>query len=431
MTRTFVPFDAMWACIVEAVASAGVIPERAEPVYLVRNLRGEVRVAVSEEVEADVSSREALGRLAAHLRNALGAHGASADGGVLFVEPGLLASTEGTAREVRRGVYLVERLVTGGDWWTVGGPRATSGAHRCTLFSVKGGVGRSTTAAVLAWHLASRGQRVLALDLDLESPGLSSAMLDAGAAPLFGITDWFVEDLVGQGECVIGEMTAVPSWAHDLEGDVRVVPAHGREPGEYLAKLGRVYMDSAEVWSARLEVLLSRLEADHRSSAIIMESRSGLHDIAAATVTDLDAHVFLFATDSDSTWTDYDILFRHWERYGLATKIRERLSIVSALTPERNALRYLQGFRERSWDLFRTVYDEVPPAEDAGDTFSFDLHDDEAPHQPVHILWNRGLAAGASLRDLPSEELALAHAYGAFLMQFDTLVGIDDGGDAG
>lgn len=423
MTPGFVAFDSIWSRVVDAVASAGAIPERAEPVYLVRNLHGQVRVAVSEEVEADVSSRKALDLLATHLRSALGAHGPSADGGVLFVTPSLLADTRETAREVRRGVYLVERLVTGGDWWRVREPRAASGARRYTLFSVKGGVGRSTTAAVLAWHLASNGQRVLVVDLDLESPGLSSAMLEAAASPSFGVTDWFVEDLVGQGEHVIGEMTAAPAWARDLEGDVRVVPAHGRDPGEYLAKLGRVYMSTGDTWSARLECLLSRLEVNHRPTAIIMESRSGLHDIAAATVTDLDAHVLLFATDSDSTWTDYDVLFRHWERYGLATEIRERLSIVSALTPERDTAPYLQGFRERSWDLFRSVYDEVPPAEDAGDAYSFDLHDDEAPHHPVPILWNRGLAAGASLRDLPSEEAAVAPAYAGFLMRFDTVIG--------
>ncbi len=431
MTAGFVPFDAIWARVVEAVASAGAIPESTGPVYLVRNLRGQVRVAASEEVEADASSREALDRLATHLCDALGAHGTSAEGGVLFVTPSLLANAGETAREVGRGVYLVERLVTGGDWWTVRDPDATSRARRYTLFSVKGGVGRSTTAAVLAWHLAANGQRVLVIDLDLESPGLSSATLAAGASPSFGITDWFVEDLVGQGEDVIGEMTAVPAWAHDLEGEVRVVPAHGRNPGEYLAKLGRVYMDSGGTWSARLERLLSRLEVDHGPTTIIVESRSGLHDIAAATVTDLDAHVLLFATDSDSTWTDYGIVFQHWERYGLATGIRERLSMVSALTPEIDTAQYLRGFRERSWDLFRTLYDEVSPAGEAADTFSFDLDDDEAPHHPVPILWNRGLAAGASLQDLPREEPALAQAYGSFLMQFDTLVGIGGGGDVG
>ena len=95
-------------------------------------------------------------------------------------------------------VYWVDRLVTGRDWWTVSDSLHTESPGRCTLFSVKGGVGRSTTAAVLAWHLSRKGERVLVVDLDLESPGLSSAMLDAHARPKFGVTDWFVEDLVGQ-----------------------------------------------------------------------------------------------------------------------------------------------------------------------------------------------------------------------------------------
>ena len=82
---------------------------------------------------------------------------------------------------------------------------------------------------------------------------------------------------------------------------------------------------------------------------------------AAATVTDLDAEVLLFAGDSPSHWTDYRILFDHWSTHGLATGIRERLSIVSVLTLELGAGRYLEGFREQSWNLFRDrLHDTVP-----------------------------------------------------------------------
>ena len=177
----------------------------------------------------------------------------------LLAKP-LLNPLEDAAREIKPGVYWVDRLVTGGNWWTVRAPDNAQGANRFALYSVKGGVGRTTTAAVLAWHLARNGERVLVVDLDLESPGLSSAMLDAQGMPAFGITDWFVEDLVGQGDSVLGEMTSSPAWALDLEGDVHVAPAHGREPGEYLAKLGRVYMDTPEAWATRLERLTRSLE---------------------------------------------------------------------------------------------------------------------------------------------------------------------------
>ena len=426
MKGTFVPFDAVRTRIAETLDAGEPIPEAAGRVYLVRNLYGQVRVSVSDAAENDASCRDVLQHLADRLRGVLGAHGPPAEKGVLFVNQSLLTNLDSMARELRPGVYLADRLVTGGDWWTVRNPDTDSGVRRCTLFSVKGGVGRSTTATVLAWHLARNGERVLVVDLDLESPGLSSAMLSAEAQPEFGVTDWFVEDLVGQGDHVIGEMTAAPAWARDLEGEVRVVPAHGRDPGEYLAKLGRVHMDTAEAsWTARLAHLLSRLEAELQSTIVLLESRSGLHDIAASTVTDLDAEVLLFAVDSESHWTDYAVLFQHWRTHGLATRIRDRLSIVSALTPDLNTDRYLLEFRERSWDLFRTLYDEVVPASDSGEAFSFDVQDDDAPHHPIPIHWTRGLAAGASLRDI--ERTPVSQAYTQFLHRFDNLIARGNG----
>src|SRR5947209_2921040 len=41
-----------------------------------------------------------------------------------------------------------------------------------TFYSYKGGTGRSMALANLAWILANQGRRVLAIDWDLEAPGL-------------------------------------------------------------------------------------------------------------------------------------------------------------------------------------------------------------------------------------------------------------------
>ena len=420
MSSRFVPFDDIGKHVAEAAQALDPVLDKIGGLYLVRNLYGKVRIAVSDDIEGDESSRAALQRLADKLHETLGAHGVQAERGVLFVGPSLLKSVQGVAQQVGPQVHLVDRLVTGGDWWTVSDSQRRPGAARYTLYSVKGGVGRSTTAAVLAWHLARNGKRVLVVDLDLESPGLSSAVLEPDRRPDFGVTDWFVEALVGQDEQVIERMTAAPRWAQDFDGDVRVAPAHGREPGEYLAKLGRVYMDTEEEpWTRRLNRLLLRLEDNLETDVVILESRSGLHDIAAATVTGLDAQVLLFATDSQSNWTDYGILCRHWQRHDLARRMRERLSVVSALTPELETEKYLRRFRERAWDLFRDhLYDAVAASDDA-DPFSFDLQDDGAPHDPFPIHWTRGLAAGASLYDL--EGSTVSQAYAAFLDRFDAL----------
>ena len=413
----FVPFDSVRSRVVDVLKGSSEELHGLGEVYLVRNLYGKLRIAVSEAVREDEDRRNAVRGLAVRLQEKLGAYAYPEETAVLFVDSERLNALREDASKIASNVYWVDRLMTGSDWWTVKPSPSNDGPRRYTLFSVKGGVGRSTTAAVLAWHLARSGEWVLVVDLDLESPGLSSAMLDARTQPEFGVTDWFVEDLVGQGERVIGRMSAHPSWSPELEGDVRVVPAHGSEPGEYLAKLGRVHVGAGTTWAKRLGGLLSRLEDTHKPTVALLESRSGLHDIAAATVTDLNARVLLFAADSESTWTDYGILFRHWRDHDLATSIRERLFIVSALTPELDTELYLQRFRQQAWSLFRDhLYDEIAPAA-TGDEFSFALDDDEAPHHPIPIHWNRGLAAGASLRLL--DRAAVYQAYTAFLKWFD------------
>ncbi len=421
MSDRFVSFDQVRDIVIEALDGVELTRD-ASPVYLVRNLFGKlgISVAVPEEPGLADLREKVLSNLAESLSRSLGAYGYPADEAILHVDPGLLETLHDTAREVLPGVYWADRLVTGSAWWTV--PSRTDGddPKRYTIYSVKGGVGRSTTVAVLAWHLARQGEEVLVVDLDLESPGLASAMLESRAQPEFGVVDWFVESLVGQGDYVVERMVAAPAWTQDMPGTVLVVPAHGREPGEYLAKLGRAYMDTADdPWTGRLKRLLDGLEDKFGPSVVLLESRSGLHDIAAATVTDLNADVLLFALDSPSNWTDYRMLFDHWANRNLASKIRERLSIVSALTPEIGTDEYLKGFRENARKLFQErLHDtNVIGTGESDDALFFDLSTEDALHDPMTIHWTRGLAAGASLRHL--ERTTVAQAYGDFLRRFD------------
>ena len=423
MNDKFVSFDEIHEIVVDVIKETEALPEKVFPLYYIRDLFGKVRVAVTNSVRENKTCRNALRNLTDSLEGTLGAHGYPAQSPVLFVDPVMLGDLHREGRQIQPGVYWVERLVTGNEWFTVGEDLAPREVMRWTLFSVKGGVGRTTAAAVLASHLARKGDRVLVVDLDLESPGLSSAMLEARAQPEFGVTDWFVEDLVGQGNRVIDRMIASPAWAQNMDGNVMVVPAHGSEPGEYLAKLGRVPMDTGGSWTSRLDGMLSQLEQICEPSIVLLDTRYGLNDIAAATVTDLGAEVLLFAIDSESHWTDYEILFEHWQRQDLSPKIRERLSIVSALTPELETEEYLQRFRECSWSLFQGLYDEAPASDDpTGDFFSYDLNDEEAPHHPLPIHWTPGLAAGASLFDLEDPQTTVMQPYQSFLNRFDELV---------
>ena len=410
---------------VSAILDATEWPEGMPPIYLVRSLFGRLGISASEEDRSRCGNAalSALDRLAEALHDGLGAYRARANGGaVLWVYTELLDTVRDTALEIRPGVFWVERLLVGEGWWTAGDSRRDPDPRRYALHSFEGGMGRSTTVAVLAWHLARKGEDVLVVDLDIESSGLASVVLDKNTQPEFGVTDWFVEDLVAQGDSVLPGMVAAPAWARDLPGEVWVVPGHGRDPGEYLAKLGRAYMDTAEdPWVARLQRMLAGLEAATNPGVVLLESRSGLHDIAAAAITDIGAEVLLFAVDSPSTWTGNGILFDHWSALGLASRIRDRLSIVSALTPELGMDEYVAGFRENAWNLFRNRLHDGPvgPGEPA-DAVSHDLASEDAPHDPMVILWNRALAASTSLRSL--DRTAIEHAYSPFLRRFDRML---------
>ncbi|MFB2351031.1 hypothetical protein, partial [Priestia megaterium] len=107
------------------------------------------------------------------------------------------------------------------------------------------------------------------------------------------ITDWLVEDLVDNGDAVFEDMVATSDIAHD--GEIYVVPAHGHDPGDYIAKLGRVWMPKInddgkqEGWSQRLRRLLDQLEQRWQPDIILIDSRSGIDEVASSCVTDLGA----------------------------------------------------------------------------------------------------------------------------------------------
>ncbi len=82
-----------------------------------------------------------------------------------------------------------------------------------TFYSYKGGTGRSMTLANVAWLLASNGKRVLAVDWDLEAPGLhryfSPFLVDRNLTSSEGIID-FVIDFATEAMTPSPEGTAVP-----------------------------------------------------------------------------------------------------------------------------------------------------------------------------------------------------------------------------
>lgn len=411
-------FDQITDIVSEVFAQHQPVLAELGTVLVNRDLNGRVRLILSETIENNTDQLERLQPLLEALSEQLAPHAWPANRLVLF-EDNLDAIKQGApwfALEGFDDVFIVDRLATESDWQTIT-QASESGPARVVFFSIKGGVGRSSALAASAWSLAQSGKKVLVLDLDLESPGLSTAIQSTERPTAYGITDWLVEDLVDNGDSILQYMVASSDLSRD--GEILVVPAHGDNPGEYISKLGRVWMPkvqadgSRERWSQRLQRLVNQLEDKYQPDIVLIDSRAGIDEVASSCITDLGATlILLFAIDGSQTWSGYKILFEHWQRSHSIIDIRERLQIVSGLTPDTETISYLERLRANAWILFAdTQYDEIEAGDIIGDRWNFEESDDTAPHSPWAIQWNRSFTGLQSLHgrlaEIDSNQVAM------------------------
>ncbi len=376
---------------------------------------GRPRIVLQNRKEVDENK---VAGLAATLSSRLGAYGSPPDQMILYLEDFEEAENLRTGyillppklREVLIEEYnnaplpyLLDRPVTGRDW-AAAVPDSLPRVPRFAFFGIKGGVGRSTALAMWALHLAQQGKRVLVLDLDLESPGSGGMLLNPDAYPDFGLVDWFVEDVVRQSypgsDSKFGtffrpnQLYARSALADVYDGAVFVAPSYGLNNGSFITKLGRCYLDGvSESWTQRLARFVDGLEHATECDVTLLDSRAGLHDIAAAATTRLGARTLLFAQDTRQTWASYAFLFSAWSMNLGRERLNERIYTVAGMVPEDRHTQYIEDMRLHAWDCFRDgLYSAGGSGEDdyARDQ-AYDLEDESAPHAPVPIMWSQAL----------------------------------------
>lgn len=278
-----------------------------------------------------------------------------------------------------RRISLVDRRLVGADWLRAPAP-ASLPPSRFVFSSIKGGVGRSTALSVAAADLASRGYRVLVIDLDMEAPGLGAMLLTNETLPLFGTIDALLESAIGPLDNVFLADLVGPSALADQSGKIDVIPAFGRRsidnPGDVLAKIARAYADSVQP-DGQVATILDRVRglvdvfADStRYDAILVDARAGLHETTASAIMGLGAEVFLFGVDEPQTFQGYSALLAHLARFAdPEASVPEwlgRMTIVHAKASE--APSEQSAFAERCGNLLsetglapkQRALDEVP-----------------------------------------------------------------------
>ncbi|MGI3230883.1 KGGVGR-motif variant AAA ATPase [Streptomyces sp. GTA36] len=438
-------FDAAWnAALDHAHRAAGT----GRDAVLVRDLFGRASLLLDDEDEP--MSAEELAALVEEFRRDTQAFAGAQPvqttstmfaPEMFFASPELVVQDEGEPGH-RGRVAVLERTVVGADWAREAAPGASPQPEvrerRVALYGFKGGVGRSTATAILARDFAEKGHCVLVVDLDLESPGVSSLLHGFDQLPEHGIVDHLVEAGVGNAEGL--ELVTQSSFFTPSQGngEIWLAPAGGRprEGYDYLAKLNRIYSDlppaepgdAPKPFCVRLEEAIAACEAQvagisRQPDVVLLDSRAGIHDIAAVTLTQLSGLSLLFAVDNPSTWYGYGMLLFQWkQRPDRAVELRERLRIVAAMFRSAGDIQRLHKLRDNAQQMFaETLYDDAEGAD--LDAYHPALDDNQAPHAPIPILFSHDLIGLDPLQDRDWPELPFVEAaYKRFLKEVGQLV---------
>ncbi|MBD2392546.1 AAA family ATPase [Aphanizomenon flos-aquae NRERC-008] len=172
-----------------------------------------------------------------------------------------------------------------------------------TFYSFKGGVGRTTALTHVAWILAMGGRKVVAVDLDLEAPGLSTAF-NLQPQPKYGIVDYFYE------RSYLPEGIKASISITEIFGEVRIPNAKGRlfvVPAgclslDYIAKVDDLHANTIidgdqNLWS----VFKCEIDEQLKPDVILIDSRTGINQWGALSLIQAadDAVIFLFPNEQN------------------------------------------------------------------------------------------------------------------------------------
>jgi hypothetical protein len=156
-----------------------------------------------------------------------------------------------------------------------------------TFYSYKGGAGRSLLLSNIAWFAALAGRRVVAIDFDLEAPGLGYKFFPDGAAPR---SAGLVGYLLDAQTCPEGEQPDLDDYLVEVPaeggGSIHLMPA-GRAPSaNYFHDLHRLHLDNLLDHGVGLDLLTTlqdRLRDEWHADLLLIDARTGITSTNAVT----------------------------------------------------------------------------------------------------------------------------------------------------
>jgi MinD-like ATPase involved in chromosome partitioning or flagellar assembly len=232
-----------------------------------------------------------------------------------------------------------------------------------TFYSFKGGVGRTTALTHIAWILATRGRKIVAVDLDLEAPGLSTAF-SLSPEPKYGLVDYFYE------RSYLPEETEPTISITDIFGEVKIPNAKGRlfvVPAgslnlDYISKVddlrANIILDSGEsLWSVFCREIQEQLKPD----LILVDSRTGINQWGALSLLQAADEGIIFLFPNEQNRQGIELLLKSLKSSGKLS-----LNFVFSPVPDTTEIG-LQKVRN-IWNLLREELDNSTDQEQTNES---------------------------------------------------------------
>jgi MinD-like ATPase involved in chromosome partitioning or flagellar assembly len=155
---------------------------------------------------------------------------------------------------------------------------------RVTFYSYKGGVGRTLALLNVAAILARHGQRVVAVDLDLEAPGFGLSRVTAHPASQLGVSDFILDRRV-RGELPLTDYV-YPVLKDECEDRLHLMPA-GTRGRELIRRLPSFYADLEGDDALAFQLLVAEIGHVLAPDYLLFDSRTGLADVAGVCTIEL------------------------------------------------------------------------------------------------------------------------------------------------
>ena len=276
-----------------------------------------------------------------------------------------------------------------------------------TFYSYKGGVGRTLLLANLSKYLCRFGQKVFALDFDLEAPGLHYKLTTPesrkGLAGKPGVVDYVYSFAVGQERppLLVGYTVEIER-RNDVGGRILLMPAGDVATAEYWRRLARinwhdmVYSEGSRGIPFFLE-LKAKIETEFAPDYLLIDSRTGITEVGGIATTVLpDTIVCLLLNNPENLEGAREVL-RSIRRTRRA-RGQEPTEIVPVLSrlpspdqpDEADLLKFVRAF----------LNEEAPNIEDSLSLPRvFALHTERSLEKKESLLIDRADAGSILLRD--------------------------------